>query len=147
MPFYTTNSRRVGSNQPRRCPSIKTKLIIAVCFALLCLDARAETVVVTNAVGLSVTVEANGNYTVQSSAPAWTLGGEMGCPLKHAVVSSGKDLIGRYQRISFEWMAVTSPMSGEIRLYQEKPLVLFSDTRQSAGETPPAPLWSPRRRG
>jgi len=142
MPFYTTNSRRVGSNQPRRCPSIKTKLIIAVCFALLCLDARAETVVVTNAVGLSVTVEANGNYTVQSSAPAWTLGGEMGCPLKHAVVSSGKDLIGRYQRISFEWMAVTSPMSGEIRLYQEKPLVLFSDTRQSAGETPPAPFPS-----
>jgi hypothetical protein len=122
--------------------NIKTKLVIAICFALLCLGVRADAVVVTNGAGLSITMDSNGNYTVQSSAPEWTFGGEIAHPLKNAVTSSGKDSVGRYQRISFKWTEGSSLISGEIRLYDEKPLVLFSDTRRNAGEMPPLPFPS-----
>src|SRR5260221_13444021 len=100
------------------------KLVIAICFALLCLDTRADAVVITNAAGLSVAMDTNGNYAVQSAVQAWTFGGEINRALKNAAAGSGKDSIGRYQRISFEWMEGSSPMSGEIRLYKEKSLVL-----------------------
>src|SRR6266704_204479 len=142
MPFRITKLTAHDFKSIRGMFKIRTKLVFAVCFALLCLDARAEAVVVTNAAGLSVTLDASGNYTVQSFAPTWTFGGEMGCPIKNAAESSGKDSVGRYLRISFEWTEGGSPMSGEIRLYKEKPLVLFLDTRQSAGELPPAPFPS-----
>jgi hypothetical protein len=130
------------SNQSERHSNIKTKLVVAICFALLGLGERAGAAVVSNGVGLSVTMDSGGNYTVQSSAPAWTFSGKIAHPLKNAETSSGKDSAGRYQRISFNWMEGASLMSGEIRLYDEKPLVLFSDTRRDAGERPPLPFPS-----
>jgi hypothetical protein len=144
MLFYFAKPMDSVSDQPGQCSKIKAKLAAIICMMFLCLAAQAEAVVVTNATGLSVSMDLNGDYTVQSSAPAWTFGGEIGSslPLKNVAASSDQDSIGQYQRISFEWMEESSPMSGEIRLYKEKPLVLFSEQRQNAGEMPPAPFPS-----
>src|SRR6201999_450669 len=60
--------------------------------------------------------------------------------LKNSAVSRGKDSIGAYQQIAFEWMQEGRAMSGRIRLYDEKGLVLFSDTCAEAAELPSAPF-------
>jgi hypothetical protein len=130
------------SNHSETCSNIKTKLVIAICFAVYCLNAQTEAIVVTNVAGLSVTMDSTGNYTVQTTAQTWKFSGEIGCPVASEAVSSGKDAVGQYQRISFKWMEGASPISGEIRLYNDQPLVLFADTRQNAGEMPPLPFPS-----
>jgi hypothetical protein len=145
MPFHTTNSCLasclVGSNQSI-CPRLNQTLPIVICFALLGLAARGEAIVVTNAAGLSAALDSNGSYTVQSSAPAWTFGGEISSVLKNTVAVSGEDSLGGYQRISFEWTEGSAPISGEIRLYNDRPVILFSEQRQNAGEMPPSPFPS-----
>ena len=130
------------SNHSETCSNIKTKLVIAICFAVYCLNAQTEAIVVTNVAGLSVTMDSTGNYTVQTTAQTWKfsggnrLSGQRGCDC------SGKDAVGQYQGISFKWMEGASPISGEIRLYNDQPPVLFADTRQNAGEMPLLPFPS-----
>jgi hypothetical protein len=131
----------MGSNQPI-CPFPKANLLIVFCFLFLWLAAPAEAVVVTNGTGLSAALDPDGSYTVLSSVPAWTFGGEIGSALKNEVAASGEDSLGGYQRISFEWTEGSSPMSGEIRLYNNRPVILFSEQRQNAGEMPPSPFPS-----
>ena len=89
--------------------------------------------------GLSVRVDAaSGGYQIVSQDPAWTFGGTLGVPLKNAVNSRGHDEAGAYQQIAFGWQDGQTPMDGQIRLYEEKPLVLFSQTCIAATETPPS---------
>ena len=131
----------MGSNQ-LICSFQKTKLLVVFCFLLVGLAAQAEAIVVTNGTGLSAGLDPDGSYAVQSSAPGWTFGGEIGSTIKNEAAASGEDSLGRYQRIYFEWMEGSSQMKGEIRIYTEKPLVLFSELRQDAGEMPPLPFPS-----
>ena len=120
MPVHTINS--MSGVMPDGFKSVnlfipKTKFAHRILLFAPGLAAQAEAVVVTNGTGLSAALEPDGSYTVQSSAPAWTFGrGNRFCA-QNEVAASGEDSLGGYQRISFEWTEGASPMSGEIRLY------------------------------
>jgi hypothetical protein len=89
--------------------------------------------------GLSVRVEAgSGDYQIASKDPAWTFGGSLGTALKNVATGRGHDGMGDYQKIAFEWLEGQKPMSGQIQLYDEKPLALFAQTCGAAMEMPPA---------
>jgi len=89
--------------------------------------------------GLSAEVDANrGDYRIASENPAWTFGGSLGVALKNVATSSGRDEVGDYRQVAFEWQAGAVPMNGWIRIYDGKPLALFSQTCGVAAEMPPA---------
>lgn len=91
--------------------------------------------------GVSVTVDSkNGSYQIASRAPAWTFSGALQVPLKDTAASHGHDAVGDYQEVSFKWHQSSAPMRGSIRLYESKPLALFSQTCDAATELPPAPF-------
>ncbi len=88
--------------------------------------------------GLSAQVRTDGgDYRITAKAPAWSFSGSLGVPLNHVTTSHGHDGIGSYQQIAFEWRNGRQPMSGQIRLYEEKAAALFSQTCGEATEMPP----------
>jgi hypothetical protein len=140
MPFYSIKQGCLKLDQAKGCSKAATKQIIGACIALTCFYLQANAASVTNSAGLSITLNPDGNYAVQSALPAWTFGGGIGRPVKKAAPGSGSDSLGQYQRVSFEWMDGLSPMGGEIRLYNDQPLVLFSESCRTAVKSPPAPF-------
>jgi len=80
----------------------------------------------------------NGLYEIASSNLAWTFAGNVPAPLARVAASRGSDDVGAYQQVSFEWQADEIPMTGWIRLYDEKVLALFSQTCKTAAGTPPS---------
>ena len=89
--------------------------------------------------GLSVRIDAGrGDYEIVSKNPAWTFGGSLKTPLQKTATARGQDNVGDYQQINFEWQAGELPMSGSIRIYDDEPLAVFSQTSGAATELPPA---------
>ncbi|MDR3460455.1 MAG: hypothetical protein P4N60_23750 [Verrucomicrobiae bacterium] len=89
--------------------------------------------------GLDVKMDAKqGGYQVVSRDPAWTFGGTLAAPLQHVKTSRGHDGLGDYRQTAFDWQSRQRPMSGWIRIYDGKPLALFSQTCGKASELPPA---------
>lgn len=84
--------------------------------------------------------ESTGNYSVTWKRTAWTLRGSVPGPLREVALSPGADALGRYQEISFAWQEGDLPLRGRIRVYEEQPLVLFSDTCETATKLPPVPF-------
>jgi hypothetical protein len=109
----------------------------ALCF---CSSLSAAPVTLASpATGLSVQLDAgSGNYVLSAQTPAWSFRGSLNVPLTHVAVRWGHDTSGSFRQISFAWQAGKLPMQGEIRLYQEKPAVLFAQTCEVAAEAPPA---------
>lgn len=98
-----------------------------------------EAAVISSASGVSLRLDAiTGSYQLTSKQPAWDFSGSVNPPLKNVSASRGRDAIGDYQQIAFQWQDGQKPMSGQIRLYGEKALALFSQTCGVAAETPPA---------
>ncbi len=89
--------------------------------------------------GLSAQVNREGgDYRITAKVPAWTFGGNLGAPLHKVATSRGRDRLGDFTQIAFEWQEGGKPMSGQIRLYEEKAAGLFSQTCGAAMDTPPA---------
>ena len=85
-------------------------------------------------VGVSVD-EASGNYTVTDRSPAWTFTGSVGARLSEVTTTQGRDKVGRYQELSFQWQSDQpdhQPYRGTIRRYAARPVLLFSLTAQKA---------------
>jgi len=123
----------------RICPFLLA--VVALLFPLE--KAEASPVLTTSAPesGLSARVDASsGDYRIVSENPPWTLGGSLDVPLKDLTTVRGSDDVGDYQQIAFEWNAGQVPMSGWIRIYSRKPIVLFSQTCGAASDMPPAPF-------
>src|ERR1700760_1222882 len=80
----------------------------------------------------------SGDYQINSQNPQWNFGGSLKSKLKKVSKSQGHDDIGSYQQISFDWKANGIPMSGSIRIYDDKHVILFSQTCNTASKTPPA---------
>ena len=55
-------------------------------------------------------------------------------------MGKNKDAVGDYQQISFKFTDAERPMTGFIRLYDEKELLLFSQTLIQASIEPPSPF-------
>lgn len=92
---------------------------------------------------LSVRVQASdGVYELTEKDPLWHFSGSVGAPLDKLKSSRGTDANGDYREISFAWTDGTLPMSGTIRVYHARPIVIFSETCKRATEMPPAPFPS-----
>ncbi|HEX3627256.1 MAG TPA: hypothetical protein VH280_17755 [Verrucomicrobiae bacterium] len=99
-------------------------------------DVRAA--VIKTAAGLSVQLDAKtGGYRISTKKPDWQLAGSLHEPLKDVAASKGADAIGRYRQLAFDWQQGQTPMSGQIRIYEEKLVALFSQTCRAATETAP----------
>jgi hypothetical protein len=81
--------------------------------------------VVDSPTGIKLAVGPDGQYLVTAQDPSWTFGGNLGHPVTNVSVNSGSDGIGAYREITFIYFEVTSRQAG-IRVYQNKPAVLFS---------------------
>jgi hypothetical protein len=90
--------------------------------------------VITNTLGLAVAVNSgNGTYTITSTVPAWKFAGSIGGALNinNVDYNSGVDNLGGYAEILFSYTNVTS-QTAAIRLYDDQPVILFSDTALAA---------------
>lgn len=111
-------------------------------FVLLCLAAlaapRADAASLPpSAAGLTVSVDlVQGNYVITSKTPAWKFAGTIGSRLTGVKIAPGRDKIGAYQEIAFQWTA-GRPLSGAIREYDSRPLIGFAITTPQASDTPP----------
>jgi hypothetical protein len=89
--------------------------------------------------GVSFKIDAaTGGYQIISKDPAWTFGGTLATALRNVKTSSGRDNLGEYEQVGFDWQSGPMPMSGQIRVYAGKSLGLFSETCGAAAEMPPA---------
>jgi hypothetical protein len=123
-------------------PSLR--LAATVLLGLLLNSAGASDITVSSPRGgLSLQVdEGSGAYRIVVEKPAWTFGGSLGSSITNAAVARGRDSVGDYQQITFEWRDGPLPMTGKIRLYDEEPLALFSDKCKVATEMPASPFPS-----
>ncbi len=77
--------------------------------------------------------EASGHYEITSRQPDWKFTGETAGPVKAAGVSHGTDRIGAFQEIHFSWPADV-PVTGSIRVYDQRAVALFTLTCDQAAE-------------
>jgi hypothetical protein len=84
--------------------------------------------------------EASGAYQITCSDTGWKFSGQLPAATGPATQTAGTDVLGGYRQVNFSWSEDAQPMSGSIRLYQSRPLVLFSDTCGAARQTAPAPF-------
>lgn len=98
-------------------------LFIAIAFALI-----APALTISSAkTGISVSIEAaTGAYKVSAIHPAWSFAGKLGSAASAVEQSAGRDRIGPYRETTFKWQSAGIPLAGTIRLYQDRPLILFS---------------------
>ena len=84
--------------------------------------------------------EKTGSYKIICQDRGWEFSGKLPSVGDPATQSGGTDAVGAYRQVNLAWGDGGSPMTGSIRVYQDKPLVLFSETCGSARETAPAPF-------
>src|SRR5258706_12744774 len=77
-----------------------------------------------SSVGITMTVEQNGHYSIQSADPNWSFTGTLPTPASDLKVSDGHDGIGDFHEISFTF---GSARTGSIRTYPQRAAVLFTD--------------------
>ena len=80
------------------------------------------------AIGISLSVQPDGTYSITSRQPAWTFGGNANGPLSHIKYDPGNDSAGTYHKISFNITLNGSVAAASIRAYDRRPVVVFSIT-------------------
>lgn len=93
---------------------------------------------ITGAHGIVATIEqGSGRYQVHSRELHWTFTGELGDSASQLSVQHGRDRLGSYQELRFSWHP-QAPLTGSIRTYAGRPVVLFSITAKQPGSDPAA---------
>lgn len=120
-------------------------LALAMSMAAGIRTAAADTAKISASYGdrspLTIRVDgSSGAYSIREKHPSWTFNGAIGQPLANLKTANGADGVGTYGEISFSWTDGTAPMRGSIRLYDKTPAAIFSETCDSAAETPPSPF-------
>lgn len=99
--------------------------VLLVVFSFSFALAQGETAL-SSPSGLSAQVEeSTGNYRVAATNPQWTFSGTLGGAARDLRKAGGQDRIGAYRQLTFTWQNGDSPLEGIIRLYQDRPLILF----------------------
>lgn len=80
---------------------------------------------------------ATGSYKISSMKLGWTFGGNIGKPVKNVEQKKGKDSVGAYTSLTFQW-ETNNLYKGSIRWYNGKPVVLFSLTTPNGSNGQPA---------
>ncbi len=83
-------------------------------------------VAVTNSIGVSVMVGANGIYQINFASPMWVFMGNLAQTLTNRTSNTGTDNIGGYSEITFNYASAV-PHAAGIRLYNNSPVVTFND--------------------
>ncbi|MCW2864447.1 MAG: Carbohydrate binding family 6 [Actinoallomurus sp.] len=93
--------------------------------------------------GTMVTVRADGGYTVDTSGPRYHFAGSVGAPVSKVRHIKGRDGVGAYHEVDFDYSAGGVGRGSGIRTYDGSPVVLFSTTyRQAAANANPFPALS-----
>src|SRR5260370_16737998 len=102
---------------------LRTTLLVCLVFEIFISSGFAATTI-QSATGVSVSVDPSGSYTISTSEPAWSFGGELGTELTNISVNGGSDAVGASTEISFDsTAAATRP--APIRPYPDHTPTLF----------------------
>ena len=83
---------------------------------------------ITGAHGIVATIDQrSGRYQVLSRELNWTFAGRLGDSASQIRINNGRDRLGVYQELRFSWRR-HAPLTGTIRTYAGRPVVLFSIT-------------------
>jgi hypothetical protein len=83
--------------------------------------------------GSTVTLLANGAYSIYLPSPGWTFSGTVGVPVSNLAISSGMDAVGGlYNEIDFDFVT-DAPRHGAIRTYLSTRSVLFTSSLPAGG--------------
>src|SRR5258708_12123427 len=115
---------------------LRTTLLVCLVFEIFISSAFAATTI-QSATGVSVSVDPSGSYTISTSEPAWSFGGELGTELTSISVNGGSDAVGAYSEISFDYTAEAA-RHASIRAYPDQSAILFP-----FNYLPPPPNSSP----
>ena len=78
--------------------------------------------------GIVATIdEESGRYEVRSNELEWVFAGELGGAAADVSVKDGQDRLGAFRELSFRWRQQV-PLSGSIRTYVDRPVLLFAIT-------------------
>jgi hypothetical protein len=80
-------------------------------------------------VGITMTVDQDGRYSIQTADPNWSFTGKLPAPASKLAASEGHDGIGDYHEISFTF---GEGREGSIRTYEGRAAVLFTDRHTAA---------------
>jgi hypothetical protein len=116
----------------------KSGCVWGVCLGLLFPAAAvAKTARVKSADGITARLdETSGHYEILWRLAHWKFTGDLGGPTTDVAIRRGTDRIGGYQEIRFNWR--TNALTGSIRLYNARPVALFTLTCDRAAAKLPA---------
>ncbi len=108
--------------------------------ACSCLASRARGATLSSAAtGLSAELNpTTGEYQVAARHPAWSFSGSLGSAAQAVQTTRGRDRLGAYEQMSFTWRSGQIPLGGMVRLYQDRPVILFRYTYLKATRPPSA---------
>jgi hypothetical protein len=108
----------------RLCSSARVLRALAMTLLLFAIVAplRAETIY-EQSTGITVIVEENGHYSIQSADPIWVFTGTLPASASALKTLSGHDGIGDYHEITFTF----GTREGSIRTYPNRAAILFTD--------------------
>jgi hypothetical protein len=76
--------------------------------------------------GFTLSISPDGAYSIAYQLSGWVFGGVANDPLQQLSRASGADRIGPYNEIVFQFAEGGTPKQAGIRLYLQKPVVLFT---------------------
>jgi len=109
--------------------SIRRVILALAALLLLPLSTLDAETVHEASVGITMTVEHDGRYSIQSADPNLVFTGKLPTPASALATSDGHDGIGDYREISFTFGA---GREGSIRTYEGRAAVLFTDRHTAA---------------
>ncbi|TDD80331.1 carbohydrate-binding protein [Actinomadura darangshiensis] len=93
----------------------------------------------------TVTVRADGGYTIDTSGPRYHFAGSVGVPVDDIKKAKGRDGVGTYHETGFDYSVGGVARTSAIRSYDRQRVVLFSTTyRKAAANAHPFPAFSAR---
>jgi hypothetical protein len=113
--------------------------LVVLMIAASGVPATAQRVFEQRARGTRLTVSPNGNYAIAATNPAWTFAGNVGKPLHNLKTRSGHDRIGEFKETTFDYVD-GGPRQGTIRMYRDRPVVLFTVKYLEAGKNRAFPV-------
>src|SRR5215510_3452051 len=87
-----------------------------------------------SATGMAASVFPEGGYLINVQNRAWVFGGNIGRQLEKLSQDAGTDGIGKFDEITFQFVDGGTRRQGAVRLYRQKPAVLFTLAFLAAGE-------------
>ncbi|WP_194904328.1 carbohydrate-binding protein [Catenulispora rubra] len=116
----------------RRRTAIAGGIAITFPLTLMLMAPPSSAAATLTAAGTTVSVSANGSYTIDTSAPRLHFGGTVGVAVTNIKQTTGQDGVGAFHEFGFDYWAGGIARTSSIRAYDNSRVVLFSTTYQKA---------------